>query len=96
MPQADQKMRVNASAPYYILYFTERALDGRMGPLKRARFALIHEAVDHAHGMRHGLRQDPIEIRDQHDQLVTCALMGWRLSPLHRNMEPRFDYARGA
>lgn len=84
-PNNDGKARSGAVAPYYVLYFTERSSDGFMGPLKRARYASVHEAVERAHGMRHNSQLSPIEVRDQQDGLITCALMGWRVPPLHRS-----------
>jgi hypothetical protein len=67
---------------YVILYYAEYTSSGTMGPLKRARFASIGEAVDHAHDLRHRHEVSPIEIRDPRDNLITCALMGWRVPVL--------------
>lgn len=64
---------------YVILYFSEATAAGTLGPLQRARFATIWEAVDHAHDLRHRKSFMPLEIRDQQDTLITCALMGWRV-----------------
>lgn len=76
---------------YVILYYAEHTSAGTMGPLKRARFASIGEAIDHAHDLRHRHEYSPIEIRDQRDNLITCALMGWRLPVL---MTPHADRER--
>lgn len=95
MAPNDGSPRRSAGEPYYVLYFTERTSDGFMGPLKRARFASVHEAVDRAHAMRHSTQQTPIEVRDQGDHLITCALMGWRVPPLHRVAGPRVNGLAG-
>lgn len=73
---------MKSTQDYVILYYVEYISSGQMGPLKRARFASIGEAIDHAHDLRHRQEFSPLEIRDQRDNLITCALMGWRLPVL--------------
>lgn len=82
-PKRDGEARGNPREPYYVLYFTERSASGFMGPLKRARYASARDAVDRAYSMRQCPQLNPIEVRDQQDKLITCALMGWRLPSLH-------------
>jgi len=69
---------------YYILYYAEPSQTGVMGPMRRARFAQVHEAADRALEMRRSGELRPVEIRDQRDQLVTCEMMGWKLPSLAR------------
>lgn len=76
------------SESYFILYYAEQLRGGGMGPIRRARFASVAEAVDKAHEMRHSPRFSPIEVRDPKDNLITCALMGWRVPALHRQLTP--------
>lgn len=84
MPERAGHGAGEGGSSYYILYFAEPSQTGVMGAMKRARYASAHEAADRAHEMRRtgGLR--PVEIRDQHDRLVTCELMGWKLPTLAR------------
>jgi len=68
---------------YFILYFAEpTGRGGVMGPLKRARYATIPEAVERARQMKRAGDLTPIEIRDPKDGLITCELMGWRTPSL--------------
>jgi len=71
------------SASYFILYFAENTGQGGiMGPMKRARYATIPEAVERAKQMKRAGNLTPIEIRDPKDSLITCELMGWRTPSL--------------
>jgi len=68
---------------YFILYYAEATgRGGVMGPMKRARYASIPEAVERAKQMKRTGDLIPIEIRDPKDGLITCELMGWRTPAL--------------
>lgn len=68
---------------YFILYYAEPSGSGGvMGPMKRARYATIPEAVERAKQMKRSGNLTPIEIRDPRDGLITCELMGWRTPSL--------------
>lgn len=70
-------------ASYFILYYAEpTGSGGVMGPMKRARYATIPEAVERAKQMKRVGDLIPIEIRDPKDGLITCELMGWRMPSL--------------
>lgn len=71
-----------SSSLYYILYYAEATSSGVMGPMKRARYATAHEAVDRAMVMRRNGAERPVEIRDPQDRLITCEMMGWKLPAL--------------
>lgn len=82
-PVAGSERPVGApTSLYYILYYAEASSSGVMGPMKRARYATAHEAVDRAMAMRRSGAERPVEIRDPQDRLITCEMMGWKLPAL--------------
>ena len=81
-PALNTSPAVSATS-YFILYYAEpTGLGGVMGPMKRARYASIPEAVERAKQMKRIGDFTPIEIRDPKDGLITCELMGWRTPSL--------------
>ena len=67
----------------YVLLYAERSpRTSREGRTKRIDFPTLRAALDGAQLMTNRGELSPLEIRDQHDTLVTCDAMGWRISAL--------------
>ncbi len=72
---------------YVLLYIERSPQTTRDGRIKRIDFPTLRAALDGAQLMTNRGELSPLEIRDQHDTLVTCEAMGWRVSALAKAAE---------